>query len=75
MSYLKLGLISFNLTVILGVLARSNYRMYYLLFLVGFTFLLPGIYGYLKFETTKYFIYSVVAIIIYLVGVYMGLSL
>lgn len=75
MTYLKLGLISFNLTVILGILARSNYRIYYLLFLVGFTFTIPGIYGYLKFEKTKYFLYTMIAIIIYLVAVYMGLTL
>jgi hypothetical protein len=75
MTYLKMALISFNLTVIMSVLARSNYRMYYLLFLVGFTFLMPGIYGYLKFETKKYFLYSIVAIIIYLVAVYLGLKL
>lgn len=75
MNYLKMALISFNLTVIMSVLARSNYRMYYLLFLVGFTFLMPGIYGYLKFETTKYFLYSIVAIIIYLVAVYLGFTL
>jgi hypothetical membrane protein len=75
MIYLKIGLIAFNLTMILGVLSRSNYQINYLILLLGLLCLVPGIYGYLKFETNKYFLYSLVGLTLYLIAIYLGLKL
>jgi len=75
MIYLKIGLIAFNLTMIIGVLSRDNYQINYLILLLGLLFLIPGIYGYLKFESRKYFLYSIVGLTVYILAVYLGVKL
>ena len=75
MIYLKTGLIAFNVAIILGVISRNNYQINYLILLLGLMFLIPGIYGYLKFESNKYFLYSIVGLTVYSLAVYLGLKL
>lgn len=73
MKYLKFGLIGFNTSILLGVMARENNQIIYLIILIGILITIPGIYGYLKFNTLKYSLYSFIGFLIYGIAIYLGI--